>query len=318
MPDIRELLKAGAHFGHQKQKWNPKMAPYIFTERNNIHIIDLQKSVVLLEDAMKFVKKLGMEGEKIFLVGTKRQASEVIKEEAEKAEVPYVNYRWLGGMLTNYVTINQSVKKLKNFEGILTSEKRAIYTKKELSDMEKKKAKLERNLAGIAKMDRMPAAIFIVDPMREHIAVNEAKILGIPIIAIVDTNSNPDNIDFVIPANDDGMRSISVITSEIVDAYLEGYELYRQKIVTEEKDKKEKPSIMKKETRRVAGRKVNVKRIATTDSVEEAKEELKAEKVEAVEEKAKDVKPAVEVAEVKAEVKTEVKADEKVEEKTEG
>jgi len=318
MPDIRELLKAGAHFGHQKQKWNPKMAPYIFTERNNIHIIDLQKSVVLLEDAMKFVKKLGMEGEKIFLVGTKRQASEVIKEEAEKAEVPYVNYRWLGGMLTNYVTINQSVKKLKNFEGILTSEKRAIYTKKELSDMEKKKAKLERNLAGIAKMDRMPAAIFIVDPMREHIAVNEAKILGIPIIAIVDTNSNPDNIDFVIPANDDGMRSISVITSEIVDAYLEGYELYRQKIVTEEKDKKEKPSTMKKETRRVAGRKVNVKRIATTDSVEEAKEELKAEKVEAVEEKAKDVKPAVEVAEVKAEVKTEVKADEKVEEKTEG
>ena len=285
MPDIRELLKAGAHFGHQKQKWNPKMAPYIFTERNNIHIIDLQKSVVLLEDAMKFVKKLGMDGEKIFLVGTKRQASEVIKEEAEKAEVPYVNYRWLGGMLTNYVTINQSVKKLKNFEGILTSEKRNIYTKKELSDMEKKKTKLERNLAGIAKMDRMPAAIFIVDPMREHIAVNEAKILGIPIIAIVDTNSNPDNIDFVIPANDDGMRSISVITSEIVDAYLEGYELYRQKIVTEEKDKKEKPSTMKKETRRVAGRKVKVKRIASTDSPEEAKEESEAEEVEAVEEK---------------------------------
>lgn len=313
MPDIRELLKAGAHFGHQKQKWNPKMAPYIFTERNNIHIIDLQKSVLLLEDAMKFVKKLGMDGEKIFLVGTKRQASEVIKEEAEKAEVPYVNYRWLGGMLTNFVTINQSVKKLKSFDGILNGEKRGIYTKKELSDMEKKKAKLERNLAGIAKMDRMPAAIFIVDPMREHIAVNEAKILGIPIIAIVDTNSNPDDIDFVIPANDDGMRSISIITSEIVDAYLEGYELYRQKIVTEEKDKKEKPSTMKKETRRVAGRKVKVKRIATTDSPEETKEEAreeaeekpKAEKVEAVEEKKAEEKPAVEVAEAKTEEKTE-------------
>lgn len=282
MPDIRELLKAGAHFGHQKQKWNPKMAPYIFTERNNIHIIDLQKSVELLEGAMKFVKQLGMNGEKIFLVGTKRQASEVIKEEAEKAEVPYVNYRWLGGMLTNFVTINQSVKKLKNFEGILSGEKRGIYTKKELSDMEKKKVKLERNLSGIAKMDRMPAAIFIVDPQREHIAVNEARILGIPIIAIVDTNSNPDDIDFVIPANDDGMRSISIITSEIIDAYLEGYELYRQQKVTEEKDKKEKPSTMKKETRRVAGRKVKVKRIATAEGEEKEapKKEAKPEKVE--------------------------------------
>jgi len=307
MPDIRELLKAGAHFGHQKQKWNPKMAPYIFTERNNIHIIDLQQSVVLLENAMKFVKKLGMNGEKIFLVGTKRQASEVIMEEAEKAEVPYVNYRWLGGMLTNFVTINQSVKKLKNFDGILNSEKRSIYTKKELSDMEKKKIKLERNLTGIAKMDRMPAAIFIVDPMREHIAVNEAKILGIPIIAIVDTNSNPDNIDFVIPANDDGMRSISIITSEIVDAYLEGYELYRQQKVTEEKDKKEKPSTMKKETRRVAGRKVKVKRIATTDAPEDAKEEPKAEVA----------KPEEKKPEVAAEVKAEKTETEKPVEKTE-
>ena len=292
MPDIRELLKAGAHFGHQKQKWNPKMAPYIFTERNNIHIIDLQKSVELLEDAMKFVKQLGMNGEKIFLVGTKRQASEVIKEEAEKAEVPYVNYRWLGGMLTNFVTINQSVKKLKNFESILEGEKRGIYTKKELSDMEKKKVKLERNLSGIAKMDRMPAAIFIVDPMREHIAVNEARILGIPIIAIVDTNGNPDDIDFIIPANDDGMRSISIITSEIIDSYLEGYELYRQQKVTEEKDKKEKPSTMKKETRRVAGRKVKVKRIATTDNAEEQKEEPRAE-AETAEEKAEERKPSV-------------------------
>jgi small subunit ribosomal protein S2 len=317
MPDIRELLKAGAHFGHQKQKWNPKMAPYIFTERNNIHIIDLQKSVELLEDAMKFVKQLGMHGEKIFLVGTKRQASEVIKEEAEKAEVPYVNYRWLGGMLTNFVTINQSVKKLKNFENILSGEKRGIYTKKELSDMEKKKIKLERNLSGIAKMDRMPAAIFIVDPRREHIAVNEARILGIPIIAIVDTNSDPDNIDFVIPANDDGMRSISIITSDIIDAYLEGYELYRQQKVTEEKDKKEKPSTMKKETRRVAGRKVKVKRIATTDGADEKEGSQDSEQED---EKKPVVKKTVKKAPVKKaanEEAVEKKEEEKPVEKTE-
>ncbi len=323
MPDIRELLKAGAHFGHQKQKWNPKMAPYIFTERNNIHIIDLQKSVELLENAMKFVKQLGMNGEKLFLVGTKRQASEVIKEEAEKAEVPYVNYRWLGGMLTNFVTINQSVKKLKNFESILEGEKRGIYTKKELSDMEKKKIKLERNLSGIVKMDRMPAAIFIVDPMREHIAVNEARILGIPIIAIVDTNSDPDNIDFIIPANDDGMRSISIITSEIIDAYLEGYELYRQQKVTEEKDKKEKPSTMKKETRRVAGRKVKVKRIATTEGGEEEKAEKAVEEEENAEEKKPEVKKIVKKAPAKKTPKKEEieekkeAAEEKTEEKTE-
>lgn len=268
MPDIRDLLKAGAHFGHQKQKWNPKMAPYIFTERNNIHIIDLQKTVELVEDAKKFVKSIGMNGDTIFLVGTKRQAQEVIKEEAEKAEIPYVNYRWLGGMLTNYATINQSVKKLQKFEDVLTSEKRKLYKKKELSDMEKKKAKLERNLMGISKMDKMPSAVFIVDPVKEHLAVHEAKILGIPVIAITDTNADPTLIDFVIPANDDGMRCISIITSDIVASYLEGLDIYKQKIVTDQKDRKDKPN--KAETRSVAGRKVRVKRIATSENEDEA------------------------------------------------
>ncbi|MGI6393823.1 MAG: 30S ribosomal protein S2 [bacterium] len=266
MPEIRELLKAGAHFGHQKQRWNPKMAPYIFTERNNIHIIDLQKTVELIEDAKKFVKNIGMNGEFLFLVGTKRQAQEVIKEEAEKAELPYVNYRWLGGMLTNFTTISQSIKKLHKFEEILTTEKRKLYKKKELVDIEKQKAKLERNLSGVLKMDKMPSAIFVVDPMNEHIAVHEAKILGIPVIAIIDTNGDPSEIDFVIPANDDGMRCISIITSEIVDAYMEGLDIYKQKIVTEEKDKKDKPA---RETRSVAGRKVRVKRIATQETAEE-------------------------------------------------
>ncbi|MBP5405729.1 30S ribosomal protein S2 [bacterium] len=271
MPELREMLKAGAHFGHQKQKWNPKMAPYIFTERNNIHIINLQKTMELIEDAKKFVKELGMQGETIFLVGTKRQAQEVIKEEAERADVPYVNYRWLGGMLTNFVTINQSVKKFQKFEEILTTEKRRMYKKKELADIEKRKDKLEKNLAGVMKMEKMPGAIFIVDPMKEHLAVHEAQKLGIPIIAIIDTNGNPDGINYLIPANDDGMRCISLVTSDIVDAYMEGLDIYKQKIATEQKDKKERPA--RGETRSVAGRKVRVKRIQTAETEEEAVEE---------------------------------------------
>ena len=276
MPELREMLKAGAHFGHQKQKWNPKMAPYIFTERNNIHIINLQKTMELIEDAKKFVKELGMAGEMIFLVGTKRQAQEVIKQEAERAEVPYVNYRWLGGMLTNFVTINQSVKKFQKFEEILTTEKRRMYKKKELADIEKKKDKLEKNLAGVMKMDKMPGAMFVVDPMKEHLAVHEAQKLGIPIIAIIDTNGNPDGIDYLIPANDDGMRCISLVTSDIVDAYLEGLDIYKQKIATEQKEKKEKPA--RGETRSVAGRKVRVKRIQTAEAEEPEAAEEAAEK----------------------------------------
>ena len=276
MPELREMLKAGAHFGHQKQKWNPKMAPYIFTERNNIHIINLQKTMELIEDAKKFVKELGMAGEMIFLVGTKRQAQEVIKQEAERADVPYVNYRWLGGMLTNFVTINQSVKKFQKFEEILTTEKRRMYKKKELADIEKRKDKLEKNLAGVMKMDKMPGAIFIVDPMKEHLAVHEAQKLGIPIIAIIDTNGNPDGIDYLIPANDDGMRCVSLITSDIVDAYMEGLDIYKQKIATEQKDKKEKP--VRGETRNVAGRKVRVKRIQTSEAEEQEAAEEAAEK----------------------------------------
>ncbi len=285
MPEIRDLLKAGAHFGHQKQKWNPKMAPYIFTERNNIHIIDLQKTVELVEEAKKFVKNIALNGQTIFLVGTKRQAQNVIKEEADRADIPYVNFRWLGGMLTNFSTINQSVKKLKKYEEILSEEKRVLYKKKELVAIEKKKVKLERNLSGIVKMEKSPAAMFIVDPVKEHLAVHEAKILGIPVIAIIDTNGDPADIDFVIPANDDGMRTISLITSDIIDAYLEGQDLYQQKIVSESKEKKDKPS--RGETRSVAGRKVKVKRIATTEddqTAPEASEKEVENKVETVDE----------------------------------
>lgn len=281
MPEIRDLLKAGAHFGHQKQRWNPKMAPYIFTERNNIHIIDLQKTMGLIEDAKKFVKSIGISGGSIFLVGTKRQAQEVIKEEAEKAELPYVNYRWLGGMLTNFATINQSVKKLQKFDDILNSEKRKLYKKKELADIDKKKTKLERNLSGISKMEKMPSAIFIVDPVKEHLAVHEARLLGIPIVAIIDTNGDPTHIDFLIPANDDGMRCVSIITSELVASYMEGFDIYKQKIVTEQKDRKDKPT--RAETRSVAGRKVRVKRIATSDNPEDDEENVMEEEMKSVE-----------------------------------
>ncbi|MBP5436192.1 30S ribosomal protein S2 [bacterium] len=272
MPELREMMKAGAHFGHQKQRWNPKMAPYIFTERNNIHIINLQKTMELIEEAKKFVRNLGMNGETLFLVGTKRQAQEVIKEEAEKADIPYVNYRWLGGMLTNFVTINQSVKKLQKFDEILNTEKRRLYKKKELADIDKRKVKLEKNLSGILKMEKMPGALFVVDPMKEHLAVHEAKKLGIPIVAIIDTNGNPDNVDYLIPANDDGMRCIQLITSDIVDAYIEGCDIYRQKIETEQKDKKD-AAPARGETRNIAGRKVRVKRVQTAEMEDEAAEE---------------------------------------------
>jgi len=265
--DIRELLKAGAHFGHQKQKWNPKMAPYIFTERNGVHIINLQKSVELIEVAAKFLHNVGLNGESLLLVGTKRQAMDVVKIAAEKAEVPYVNYRWLGGMLTNFQTINESIKRLKKYEEMLSDEKRYQYTKKELITIAKDKVKLEKNLSGIVKMTKVPSAVFIVDPMREHLAVHEATKLGIPIIAIIDTNGNPDPIDFPIPANDDGMRAIDLIITGLMDAYLEGRDLHRQKAHTEDKDRRDRPS-RGDETRSVAGRKVKVKRISGGDEGE--------------------------------------------------
>ncbi len=288
MADIRELLKAGAHFGHQRQKWNPKMAPYIFTERNGVHIINLEKTVELIEDAKKFVKNVGLRGERLFLVGTKRQAQDVISEEAEKADIPYVNYRWLGGMLTNFQTISESVKRLKKYTDSLSPERRVRFTKKELIFIDKKRAKLERNLSGIVKMDKMPGAIFIVDPVREHLAVREARKLEIPVVAIIDTNGNPDDVDHLIPANDDGMRTISLITQEIVEAWMEGYDLYRQKAVSEKKEQRKERGRRGDETRKVAGRKVRVRRIH--DEASKAQETPAEEPKEKVEEPKKEDK----------------------------
>ncbi len=263
MLDIRDLLKAGAHFGHQRQKWNPKMAPYIFAERNGIHIINLQKTMTLIAEAREAVKKIAMDGGDLCLIGTKRQAQDVLQEQADRVDAPYVNNRWLGGMFTNFETISKSIKTLRKFEGILEGEKRALYTKKELVDIEKRKNKLAKNLSGIVKMKKMPGVVVVVDPVREHLAVSEANKLGIPVVAIIDTNADPDVIDYPIPANDDGMRAIGLIIEELVTAYEEGYDIYKQKIVTEDREKKETTS--KDETRQIAGRKVKVKRIATSE-----------------------------------------------------
>lgn len=263
MLDIRDLLKAGAHFGHQRQKWNPKMAPYIFAERNGIHIINLQKTMDLIVEAREAVKKIAINGGEMCLIGTKRQAQDVLQEQADRIEAPYVNNRWLGGMFTNFVTISKSIKTLKRFESILEGEKRSLYTKKELVDIEKKKNKLAKNLSGIVKMKKMPGVVVVVDPVKEHLAVSEANKLGILVVAIIDTNANPDVVDYPIPANDDGMRSIGLIIEELVTAYEEGYDIYKQKIVTEEREKKE--SAAKDETRHIAGRRVKVKRIATSE-----------------------------------------------------
>lgn len=220
--NMKQLLEAGVHFGHQTRRWNPKMAPYIFTERNGIYILDLQKTVKLLEQAYNFVRDVAAEGKGILFVGTKKQAQESIETEAKRCGMFYVNNRWLGGMLTNFTTISQRIKRLKELEEMETNGMFDVLPKKEVIRLRAEKEKLEKNLGGIKEMRELPGAVFIVDPKKEHIAVREARILGIPIVAIVDTNCDPDEIDYVIPGNDDAIRAIKLITSKIADAVLEG------------------------------------------------------------------------------------------------
>ncbi|MCM8901188.1 30S ribosomal protein S2 [Caldicoprobacter algeriensis] len=220
--NMKQLLEAGVHFGHQTRRWNPKMAPYIFTERNGIYILDLQKTVKLLEQAYNFVRDVAAEGKGVLFVGTKKQAQESIETEAKRCGMFYVNHRWLGGMLTNFATISQRIRRLKELEEMETNGMFDVLPKKEVIKLRAEKEKLEKNLGGIKEMRELPGAVFIVDPKKEHIAVREARILGIPIVAIVDTNCDPDEIDYVIPGNDDAIRAIKLITSKIADAVLEG------------------------------------------------------------------------------------------------
>ena len=219
---MKQLLEAGVHFGHQTRRWNPKMAKYIFTERNGIYIIDLQKTVKKVDEAYNFVKSIAEEGKSILFVGTKKQAAESVKEEALRAGMFYVNERWLGGMLTNFKTIEKRVNWLKELEQMEEDGTFDRLTKKEVLKLRHEMAKLEKYLGGIKEMKKLPGALFIVDPRKERIAVAEARKLGIPIVAIVDTNCDPDEIDYVIPGNDDAIRAVKLLTGSVADAVIEG------------------------------------------------------------------------------------------------
>ncbi|BCV24954.1 MAG TPA: 30S ribosomal protein S2 [Firmicutes bacterium] len=219
---MKQLLESGVHFGHQTRRWNPKMAEYIFTERNGIYIIDLQKTVRKVEEAYNFVRDLAAQGGSILFVGTKKQAQESIKEEAERCGMYYVNVRWLGGMLTNYQTIKQRITRLEELEKMETDGLFSVLPKKEVMQLEAEKERLNKYLGGIKNMPGLPQALYVVDPRKERIAVAEARKLGIPIVAIVDTNCDPDEIDYIIPGNDDAIRAVKLLTSKIADAVLEG------------------------------------------------------------------------------------------------
>ena len=219
---MKQLLEAGVHFGHQTRRWNPKMAPYIFTERNGIYIIDLQKTVKKLEDAYMFVRDVAANGDEILFVGTKKQAQDSVKEEAVRCGMPYVNARWLGGMLTNFNTIQRRIKRLAQLKNMEADGTFDMLPKKEVIKLNLEIEKLEKFMGGITQMKKQPAAMFIVDPRKERIAVAEAHRLGIPIIAIVDTNCDPDDVDYVIPGNDDAIRAVKLIAGCMANAIIEG------------------------------------------------------------------------------------------------
>ena len=219
---MKQLLEAGVHFGHQTRRWNPKMAEYIFTERNGIYIIDLQKTVKKVEEAYYFVRDIAASGEDILFVGTKKQAQDSIKEEAERVGMYYVNARWLGGMMTNFQTIQKRIDRLAQINKMEEEGTFDLLPKKEVIKLKAQRDKLEKYLGGIKEMKKLPGALFVVDPRKEHIAITEAKKLGIPVVAIVDTNCDPDDVDYVIPGNDDAIRAVKLIASTMANAIIEG------------------------------------------------------------------------------------------------
>jgi small subunit ribosomal protein S2 len=222
---MKELLEAGVHFGHQTKRWNPKMKEYIFGERNGIYIIDLQKTLKLFKDAMRYVQEMASSGKTVLFVGTKRQAQEAIAEEATRCNMYYVNQRWLGGLLTNMATVQKSIKKLKELDAMATENNWEGRQKKEIVRLERERKHLNQNLAGIKDMNGLPDLLFVVDSNKEAIAVEEARKLGIPVVAVVDTNCDPDKVDYVIPGNDDALRAIRLFTNKISDACVEGRQL---------------------------------------------------------------------------------------------
>ncbi len=276
-----QLLEAGCHFGHLKRKWNPAMAPYIFMERNGIHIIDLNKTAIKIEEAAEALKNIAKSGRKILFVGTKKQAQEVLAAKAQEVAMPYITERWAGGMLTNFPTIRKAVKKMSNIDKMMTDGTFDNISKREKLQITRQREKLEKNLGSIADLTRLPSAIFVVDVMKEHIAVAEANRLGIPVFGIVDTNSDPNNVDFVIPANDDATKSIEVILSAVCEAIKEGLEERKVEKADEEaaqqqaegKEGEAAPAAKERRTRvRKAAPKAEVEKVAEVKA-EEPKEE---------------------------------------------
>ncbi len=266
---MKEVLEAGTHFGHQTRRWNPKMKPYIFTTRNGIHIIDLQQTVKLFDAAYDFIVNVVADGGTVLFVGTKKQAQEIIKEEAEKAGMPYVNFRWLGGTLTNFRTIRKSVDKLKKIEEMESEGVMERLPKKEKMRLLRRKEKLERVLNGIRDMEKLPQAVFVVDTKNEEIAVMEAKKLSIPVVGIVDTNADPDLIDYIIPGNDDAIRSIKLFTSKIREAVEEGLKLREEKLQKAVEESIEVAQAQTKESAKV----IKVRRAANKSEREGESEE---------------------------------------------
>ena len=233
---MKELLEAGVHFGHQTKRWNPKMREFIFGQRNGIYIINLQKTLIKFREAIEFVQQVSVQGGALLFVGTKRQAQEAVAEEATRVGMPFVNQRWLGGTLTNYRTIKKRIERLRWLETFLEKPVEGRYTKKELLQLEKERVKLAKVLTGIKTLDRLPDALFIIDPKKEHIAVQEARKLDIPVVAVVDTNCDPEDIDYPIPGNDDAIRAIKLFASRIADAILEGRSVYEKQAGEQESE----------------------------------------------------------------------------------
>ena len=316
---MRDLLKAGAHFGHQTRYWNPKMAPFIFGARNKIHIIDLELTVPALDRAISIVRGMAQSKNKVLFVGTKRAASKIVKEQAERSGQPYVNHRWLGGMLTNWKTIRQSIKRLRDLEAKMGDGTLEKISKKEALDLSRQLEKLERSIGGIKDMGGLPDAIFVVDVNHEKIAIQEANKLGIPVIGIVDTNSDPDGVDIVIPGNDDAIRAIELYSAAIADACIEGAaESLGKSDYVEVADDAEAPAAEAAEKKAPAKKKVTAKKAAPKKEAAEdgapAEEAVSEAPVEAVAEEASveavaEEVPAVEVAAAPAEDATEETKD---------
>ena len=311
---MKQLLEAGVHFGHQTKRWNPKMKPYIFAARNGIYIIDLQQTVKMYRSAYDFVKKAVSDGGSIIFVGTKKQSQTAIVEEAEKCGMFFVNHRWLGGTLTNFKTIKISIDKLKKLDAMKEAGEYEGLTKKEIVMLERDRTKLERYLGGVKDMKGIPAAIFVIDTKKEKIAINEAKKLGVPVIAVVDTNCDPDDIDYIIPGNDDAIRAIRLFSAGIADACLEGKNTYEEKLRSEAEDKDVEPA---EKAENVAEAVKAVETVTEVKSEEKKSEEKSEKKVEkTVKKSAKKAASPEETPKVAEKKEDTEKSEEKKEETT--